>query len=782
MKFISTILLSTCLLVSYLASAADGPQSFDKFFKKTMKVIPGIFPVYQDGNKYYLEIPKRELDQDILVVGDIARGFANEVSQSSGVIRITMGDNQNLNVIRQIYKEVASADLNPGMEKLIQQSNLIPVSSVIHIEAKGKSENSYIIDITKELMEGGDLFSFKDFSGLSRSDASRSGVQSVNASSDGVVFSVLRTQTDKGQATGGKTADKANAYMLNLGFQRLPRQMMAVREFDPRIGFGTVSYNDFGKNPYGVREVKVIKKWDLSVPKVDQTKYKNGVLVAPERPIHVFIDDSTPRVYLPYLKAAVNSWNDAFAVAGFKNVFIMSNNAQDNYLSSGKILIKWGNAYDRVVKTILEDPRTGEILAAKMNVSDYIADGLIPAYFVACGLKDNRVLKNLKDVSVKGEILSWKIKQAFGEIMGMQPNLYASTAYTTKQIRSASFLMKNSFTSSVTDDNLFNYVVQPHDQVPPSGLIGGISVYDKMAINWAYRIYPNEQELKKATKSISYQNTALRFVEENKNDPFTQHANLASDQIEAAELGLKNMEVLYPQIEKITSQMPGGDEDWTDYLSLVSAFQTAYDNHMTNVAALIGGRSLRSVIKGYNEVPVEYVPKDEQQKAFIFLDRYLFEGVPDWMDSRRLRMTNSELIEVKLQRTAEKVLAKMINTTFLSNLIKAENDKGKSVFTAGDLFKNLDHFIFKDFDPSKPVDAYGKLLQSTLVYNLTQAAAKDSFTSGLTDANEVLHLYFMQTIENVIRMSKTHQDASVRANYKLMKMKIDQEYFQNNKN
>lgn len=746
-----------------------------------MKVTPGIFPVYQDGTKYYMEIPKARLNEDILVVGDVARGVVNNVAQSSGVISFGLGTNNNLNVTRQIYKEIASAENNPGMEKLISMSNLIPVSYVIHIQAQGKSDDSYIIDLTKELMEGGDMFSFKDFSGLSRSDAARSGVQSVNASADGVVFSVLRTQTDQGQYNG-KTTEKANAYLLNLGFQLLPREKMRVREADPRIGFETVSYNDFGKNPYGVRNVSVIKKWNLSVAKGDQDKYKRGHLVTPERPISVFIDESTPRAYVNYIKSAVGSWNDAFATAGFKNVLVISTSPQDNWLSSGKILIKWGNAFENITKTVIEDPRTGEILAAKMNVSDYITDDLIPAYFVACGLKDARVRKDLKDVSVKGDILCWKIKQALGQIFGMKPNLYASTAYTIAEIRSGAFLKKNSFTASVTDENLFNFVVQPEDQVPLSGLIADISAYDKSAINWAYRVYSNVKELNLTTSDVSFENRSLRFVAEDKADPFTRFANLSSDQIEAARLAFQNIKKSFPELEKITSEMSGGDDNWTAYLSLASAYQKAYDNHIKNVSALIGGQSVHPVIKGYNEIPIEYVNKEVQQEAFAFLGKYLFSGVPAWMNSRKLRRTNNEVPEVRFQRTAEGTLKNMISTSTLSNLIDAENENRKAAFTVEDLYRNIDHYVFKDFDAQQPVDAYTKVIQSTFVYNLAEAAAKNLFTSGLTDANEVLHTYFMRTIENVIRMAQTHHDPAVRANYNLMKMKIEQEYFQKNKN
>ncbi|MDO7744827.1 MAG: DUF5117 domain-containing protein, partial [Pedobacter sp.] len=320
---------------------ADELKSFEKFFKKNMIVTAGHFPVYQDGSKYFLEISAAALNNDMLVIGDIVRGYANNIAQSSGVVRFNKGTGNNLNVTKEIYKEASSPDFNQGMEGLVQKSNLVPVSFVIPIEAAGKVKGSYIIDVTRQLMEGGDLFSFKDISDLSSSDAARSGVQQVKTSQNGVVFTVLRTQTQPGNSmNGSKAIDKAVAFVLNLAIQRLPDSQMKVREADVRVGFGNVNYNDFGKNPYGVRNVKVITKWNLEVKASDLKKYAAGELVEPLKPIKVFIDPLMPVLFVPYIKKAVQQWNTAFKAAGFKNALVILTDEKDNWLSAGKLLIK----------------------------------------------------------------------------------------------------------------------------------------------------------------------------------------------------------------------------------------------------------------------------------------------------------------------------------------------------------------------------------------------------------------------------------------------------------
>ena len=776
MKYILSLLFAVSVLGRTAAAPLEEPMPFEKFFKKTMKITPGLFPVYQDGSKYFLEIPADALNSDILVIGDISRGFANDIAGSSGVIHFSLGSGNNLNVTKEVYKEALSPDFNQGMEGLVQKSNLVPVSFVMHIEASGKSKKSYIIDMTRQLMEGGDLFSFKDFSGLSRPDATRSGIQQVKAAANGVVFTVLRTQTDPGSINNGrKSPDRANAYMLNLVIQRLQPSSMKIREADPRIGFGTVAYNDFGKKPYGVTNVKVIKKWNLQMAAGDEKRYQSGELVNPVKSVKVFIDHTTPALFVPYIKQAVAQWNEAFKTAGFKNALVVVTDETDNWLSFGKIQIKWGNAFNGIQTNLVTDPRTGEILAGKMNINDNIINDLLPSYFAKCGLKDPRIVKDLYDPEVRGEIMRWKVAQTLGELLGMVPNLYGSAAFTPKQLRSGSWLTKNSISSSVTDDMQFNYVLQPEDKVSIADLMPRVSTYDRMAINWAYRAFGNRAAEQKFLSSVDYSDSGLRFLEENKDDPYTRHGDLSSDQIEAAELGMKNIMLFYPQLEKISDKMKGNDEDWSTFKLLSSGFQKGYQLYTDNVGSLIGGQSPRPVRKGYNEVPVVYTSKKDQQKAMELLNTWLFSGVPAWMQSEKMNLLNGESENTKIQHSVQNKLKQFISPQVLSNLVEAEYALGKETYTASDLFSDLDHYVFKDFNAVNPVDAYTMLMQTNFVYDIAEAAAKNNITGGLNDTSEIIHIYFMRTMEHIKELAEKHMDLAAREHYQLMKVKIERD-------
>lgn len=770
-----TFLFWAVLLFCGRLLAAEGPVPFDKFYKPAMKVTPGLFPVYQDGDKYYMEVPGACLNKDILVMGDVAQGLVNAVATSSGVIRFSKGSRRQLNITRQEYKEAVSPGFNQEMEPLVQLSNLVPVTFVVKIEALGKDTGNYIIDLTRHLTEGGQFFAFRDFAVLTRPDPTRSGVQAVYATKNAVTFSVLRTQTELGNREG-KKMDVASAVLLHLSFQLLPLQQMQPREADPRIGFTTVAYNDFGKTPYTVKNIKLIRKWNLQVQPQDSLAYLSGKPVTPAAPITVFIDKATPAVFVPYIQQALAQWNTAFAAAGFTNVFRISKDEQDNRLLYGNILIKWGNVNAKAVTSIVEDPRSGEILAARMNISEQIAENLLPEYFVACALTDERLRQNSNQPQVKGELIEWAVANAMGELLGMEQNLAGSAAYSVSQLRSAAWVQQHGISSSVTDGVVFNYLAQPGDRLPVSSLIARVSAYDSLAIGWAYRIYSSEKEARQALQSLRANNTALRYLRENKNDPNTQYNDLSSEPIQASTLAMKNMAALYPRLESITGAMQGGDEDWQQFRILSEAMIKNYELQIRTALARIGGVSERPLWKGYNDTAVVYLSKKEQQAAFDFLRTYVFTGVPAWMNNKRAAAMGGEAVNDKLLRMALGCMGRLLSIETLSQLVAAQEALGDKAFTPGDLFALLDRTIFNDFNPLVTPDAYHAELQRNLLNVLTQVVSKNPVTAGLNGVNETLHFYYVRTLKNIRRLAATHHNAAMRSRYQLMLNVIEKDY------
>ena len=142
------------------------------------------------------------------------------------------------------------------------------------------------------------------------------------------------------------------------------------------------------------------------------------------------------------------------------------------------------------------------------------------------------------------------------------------------------------------------------------------------------------------------------------------------------------------------------------------------------------------------------------------------------MQSKRLNLLNSESESVKMGNSTQDALRKFISSDVLNSLIKAEYALGKEAYTVSDLFTAIDHYVFNDFSTTVSADPYQMLMQLNFVNDLTATVAKNNITGGLTDANEVLHLYFLRIVAHLEELSEKHEDATLRERYRLMREKI----------
>ncbi|MGF1925238.1 MAG: DUF5117 domain-containing protein, partial [Bacteroidia bacterium] len=415
--YITILMVSFALYGKAQQQPSTSLPTFEIFFKNKAQVYPGVFPIYQVEDKYYLEIGEAQFNKDILIIGDLKNGTST-LAKTTGIIQFSKGLKNNLNVRRNNYSE--RADGNETMAAVVSKSTLPPVSFVYKIEAMGNKEGSYIIDISRQLIDGGDLFSFKNYGPISTPDPARSNVESVDPIADGVVFNVIRTQNNPGRTAGGKAIDLPSSFQLDLIIQQLPDQLMPVKYSDKRVGFATQSYTDFGKAEYAAKKINIIKKWNISVKPTDLSQYKKGVLVAPQTPIQVYLDPSIPNVFVNAVKDGITAWNTCFETAGFKNVLkiMPTEEKSKNSIASGKLVVSWGENLTKASVAIIDDPRTGEIKAAKMSISSNLASDLLAKYFVQCGAHDERIQKDLYHIEVQKELIKFKVSQAMAEVLG----------------------------------------------------------------------------------------------------------------------------------------------------------------------------------------------------------------------------------------------------------------------------------------------------------------------------------------------------------------------------
>ena len=110
---------------------------------------------------------------------------------------------------------------------------------------------------------------------------------------------------------------------------------------------------------------------------------------------------------------------------------------------------------------------------------------------------------------------------------------------------------------SIMDYARYNYVAQPEDNV--SAITPKIGEYDKYAIEWGYRWYPDQTEEHNALNALitKHQDDPIYFYGEQQDgdatiDPRSQSEDLGDDAMKASEYGLKNLKIVIDNLLKWT--------------------------------------------------------------------------------------------------------------------------------------------------------------------------------------------------------------------------------------
>jgi hypothetical protein len=151
-------------------------------------------------------------------------------------------------------------------------------------------------------------------------------------------------------------------------FVALPEPGYEPREQDPRVGFNTVSFQDFSQ-PYD-RPLNryLISRWRL------QKKNPNAALSEPVKPIVFYLDRAIPEPVRSAARRGALWWNAAFEQAGFKGALRIEDLPEGtDPLDIRFPTIQWTNRSGRgwSVGMSHSDPRTGEIIHAVVQLDSH---------------------------------------------------------------------------------------------------------------------------------------------------------------------------------------------------------------------------------------------------------------------------------------------------------------------------------------------------------------------------------------------------------------------------
>jgi len=725
------------------------PKPYDQVITGKAISRKGMITTHKIEDKYYFEIADSTLGRDILVVSRIsksgaevraAQGYAGD-QIGSAVIRFEKGPNNRI-FMRKISYRTYGPDSTTSMYQSLKNSNIQAIAASFNIAAFAPDKKGSVIDITDYINSDNDIFYFSSPAAKTRfrlggQQTDRSYIQGIRSFSKNVEISTVKTYSLTAGATGGgaapggggRDASTGSATIeLNTSLVILPKVPMKARYFDPRVGYFAVGYTDFDLNPQGVKEIQLIKRWRLEPKPADLAKYKRGELVEPAKPIVFYIDPATPKKWIPYLKAGVDDWAKAFEKAGFKNAVMAKeapSYAQDSTWSiddaSHSAIVYKPSEIANASGPSISDPRSGEIMESHINWFHNVQKLVHDWYMIQTAAVDPRARKMTFSDELMGDLIRFVSSHEVGHTLGLRHNYGSSSTVPTELLRDKKFVEANGHTPSIMDYARFNYVAQPEDNISSKGLYPRIGDYDKWAIEWGYKYFPDtktpQQEVPILNKMTieSAKNRRLWFgTETNPDDPHSQNEDLSDNAMLASTYGIKNLKVILKGLPEWTKEPADGYDNLENMYGQLTA---QFGRYMGHVAKNIGGIYENPKTVEQAGFVYERTPASTQKEAMAFLDVQLFK-TPMWLINKPIldNISQDGLIVVgKLQSTT---LNRLLSNSTLGKLISAEAIDGSTAYKITDLFDDLNASLFSELKTNQLIDVYRRNLQKMYVDKL----------------------------------------------------------------
>lgn len=727
---------------------STGPRPYKDVITAKAVSDAGLFTVHRVEDKYYFEIGDSVLGRDILVVNRITKaatgmrsgffGFAgDQIGQN--VIRFEKGPNNKI-FLRNISFAEYTRDSTSPMFTAVNNSNVQPIAAAFDIRAFSKDSTGQVVDVTDYISGDNDILFFsssvKSTARIGGQQTDKSYIAGVKSFPSNIEISTVKTYARlpsiPGQGGGGFAPQASGGNVtveLNSSLVLLPKVPMQGRNFDPRVGFFAVGYTDFDANPQGVEAVRVVKRWRLEPKDGDMEKYKRGELVEPKKPIIFYIDPATPKKWVPYLIQGVNDWQTAFEKAGFKNAVMakLAPTKQEDPEWSledarySAIVYKPSDVANASGPSI-SDPRSGEIMESHINWYHNVMKLIHDWYFVQCAPVDPEARKMIFDDELMGQLIRFVSSHEVGHTLGLRHNYGSSSTVPVEKLRDKAWVEANGHTPSIMDYARFNYVAQPEDKISRAGLFPRIGVYDKWAIEWGYKLFP---QYKDADAEQAYLNkwvieklkdNRLWFgTETNQDDPRSQREQVGDDGVKGAFYGIKNLQRIIPNLEAWTKEE---NKDYTNLADMYRQVTGQFRMYMSHVTRYVAGIMETPKTVEQSGPVYEMVNKAKQREAVEFLNKQLF-ATPGWLIDQNIFGKTGITATATVSSLQDPVLNNLLSNRTLGKLIEGEAASGVNAYGILDLFGDLKKGIWTELATRAKIDVYRRNLQKSYITTLT---------------------------------------------------------------
>ncbi len=583
------------------------------------------FRVYPSEGRCLLDISRTELARAFLVVSRLDSVRENRTYQPGSrlgkeiVVSFKQERAGEVGVFLPDFR-IGEKETSPEMKKLVARNQVEMPFMICPVQRE--DQEKLLIDITELIMREEPLF-----------NAPGKRVVRFHAE-DGFFACTVMRELPVVRRQWKRADDELTEMPVTTTFFLLPETPREGRVRDRRIGFSSVSYDYFKDECTGIRTRHVIRRWALE-PK-DVEAYLTGKLTEPQEPIVFYLDPKIPERWKPYFVRAVEDWQRAFEVAGFRNAIVARDIPEETgqSLVSLRGLILYQDSLQNEEVDVNVDPRSGQIIQARVHWAPGVLDSLKYEWITRSALWQKVFDLKTEAEEIEGHLIRVTLGQRIGQALGLLPNKLASAWILDKELRDNDWLSENGMSSSIMGDHFVNTVAQPEDRVATENLFPVVGSYDCWAINWGYRYWGEEGEaveglqallrrnLNKPEHTWSYSSDSPTAIE-----AMANLGTLGRDPVAGASCALANVKQVFRRADLIRN---GRDTTgWGIWVRRAGGKDGVLYSIVLLVLQQFGGIEIcpegESCIAKPNPVG-----REEQKEALAFLSREIFT-TPYWL-------------------------------------------------------------------------------------------------------------------------------------------------------
>ena len=569
----------------------------------------GYLNFYWDDNKgkIYLEI--KNLNQELIYINYLSAGIgSNDLGLDRGQIGgtriikfVKMGP--KILMVQPNYKYRA---ISNNEEEIKSVEDAFAKSTLWGFQIVASDKNKYLIDISDFVIRDSHRISQRltqRNQGSFKVDKNASSFDNLNSKNFPLNSELEAFLTFRGIAKGSwlrSVSPDFETFSVRTrhSFVKLPDGGYKPRKFDPRAGYGAMTFYDYASPIEEDLHVKYIRRHRLI------KKYPNQEISEAVEPIIYYLDRGVPEPVKSALIEGASWWNEAFEAAGFKNAFqikVLPEGA--DMLDVRYNVIQWVHRSTRgwSYGASVVDPRTGEIIKGHVSLGslrvrqDYlIAEGLLRPY-----AKEN---KNdfMKEMAIKR--LRQLSAHEVGHTIGLSHN-FISSARNRKSVMDYPHPLIEFTNNKVDLSNAYDH---------------GIGDWDKLAINWGYRQFDsNEEDQLNKILQDGYKED-IYFISDQDSSPLSSahpRSHLWDNGFDAADELNRMLSIRRHILDNFLDNAIKLGEPMSSIEEVLVPMYLLHRYQIEAAAKVLGGLEYNYALKGDNQVITKMLTRNQQVKA-----------------------------------------------------------------------------------------------------------------------------------------------------------------------